>query len=116
IMRREKGMTKEEAVMAAGPVRVRPIMMTTLTTIAGMLPLALGIGEGSEVLQPLAVSTIGGLLGATLISLFIIPNLYLVFHNAKEALAARFSGAKARKAAIEEELSPDTKQVEAMAK
>jgi hydrophobe/amphiphile efflux-1 (HAE1) family protein len=91
IMQREQGMSKEEAVLAAGPLRLRPILMTTLTTIAGMLPLALGLGEGSEVLQPLAVSTIGGLLGAMVISLFIIPNIYLMFHAAKEAVSARLA-------------------------
>ncbi|MEX0602498.1 MAG: efflux RND transporter permease subunit, partial [Bacteroidota bacterium] len=88
IQRREKGLSKEAAVLEAGPLRVRPILMTTLTTIAGMLPLALGIGEGSEILQPLAVSTIGGLLGAMLISLFVIPNMYLLFHDAKEGVVA----------------------------
>ncbi|HWP82614.1 MAG TPA: efflux RND transporter permease subunit [Bacteroidota bacterium] len=97
IMRREKGMSKEEAALAAGPVRLRPIMMTTLTTVVGMLPLALGIGEGSEVLQPLAVSTIGGLLAATIISLLVIPNVYLALHDFRERFFARFG----RKGSIE---------------
>lgn len=84
IMQREKGMSREEAVLAAGPVRIRPILMTTLTTIVGMSPLALGFGEGSEVLQPLAVATIGGLTVATLISLLVIPSVYLSFHALRD--------------------------------
>ena len=84
IMRRDKGMPREEAVMAAGPVRLRPILMTTLTTIVGMSPLALGLGEGSEVLQPLAITTIGGLLAAMIISLLVIPNVYLSFHTLRD--------------------------------
>ena len=88
ILRREQGMDKVEAVLAAGPLRLRPILMTTLTTVVGMLPLALGIGEGSEVLQPLAVATIGGLTVSTLVSLLVIPNVYLALHDGKEWLAA----------------------------
>ncbi|MEX2116315.1 MAG: efflux RND transporter permease subunit [Bacteroidota bacterium] len=103
ILQKEHGKTREQAVLAAGPLRLRPILMTTLTTVAGMLPLALGIGEGSEVLQPLAVATIGGLSFATLVSLFVIPNVYLMFHGAKEWVATKIGRmAKARPAMKEE--------------
>src|SRR5690606_1155009 len=59
--RRERGLSREEAVIDAGAVRMRPILMTTLTTASGMFPLALGIGEGSELMRPLAVAVGGGL-------------------------------------------------------
>ena len=111
---RREGMSKEGAALKAGPLRLRPILMTTLTTVVGMLPLALGIGEGSEILQPLAVSTIGGLVGAMLISLFVIPNLYLLFHGAKDAVAARFGRARAGKLQKEPEVGPD--RIEVIAK
>ncbi|GJQ20680.1 MAG: cation transporter [Bacteroidia bacterium] len=90
ILRTEKGLSKTDAVLAAGPIRLRPILMTTATTVVGMLPLALGLGEGSEVLQPLAVATIGGLLFSTVVSLLIIPCTYLLFQDAKERVTAMF--------------------------
>ena len=114
VISRREGMSKEGAALKAGPLRLRPILMTTLTTVVGMLPLALGIGEGSEILQPLAVSTIGGLVGAMLISLFVIPNLYLLFHGAKDAVAARFGRARAGKLQKEPEVGPD--RIEVIAK
>jgi HAE1 family hydrophobic/amphiphilic exporter-1 len=67
---------KREAILNAGPIRLRPIMMTTLTTVLGLLPLSLGLGQGSESQQPMAVVVIGGLLLATLLTLIIIPVLY----------------------------------------
>ncbi len=68
-----------EAVLTAGEVRLRPILMTTLSTIMGFIPLALALGEGAEMLQPLAVSMIGGMSVSILISLLIIPVLYYRF-------------------------------------
>ena len=62
-----------QAVIDAGAVRLRPILMTTLTTVFGMLPLALGIGEGSELMQPLAIAVVGGLSVSTLLTLFVVP-------------------------------------------
>ncbi|MBI4427652.1 MAG: efflux RND transporter permease subunit, partial [Ignavibacteriales bacterium] len=114
IMRKEKGMSKEDAVRAAGPVRLRPILMTTLTTTVGMAPLAFGIGEGSEVLQPLAISTIGGLVVATIISLLIIPNIYLVFHSLKEAIALRLT--RASREPVGPSVVTSTEEIEVMAK
>ena len=72
-----------EAISRAGAVRLRPVLMTTLTTIFGMLPLALGIGEGSELMQPLAITVIGGLTFGTLLTLVLIPGLYTVFYKSK---------------------------------
>jgi len=72
-----------KALMTACRVRMRPIMMTTLATIFGFLPLSLAIGEGSEMLQPLAVSMIGGMSFSMLLSLLVIPVLYKVVHPKK---------------------------------
>jgi len=70
-----------DAVVKAGEVRFRPIIMTTLTTIFGMLPLALGIGEGSELLQPLALTVIGGLLVGSLLTLILLPGVYVIISD-----------------------------------
>ena len=81
IARREKGMSVEEAVVEAGSVRLRPILMTTTTTVCGMLPLALGLGEGSELMQPLAIAVVGGLTVSTLLTLIVVPSAYLIVHG-----------------------------------
>ncbi len=73
-----------EALLMAGRVRLRPILMTTLATIFGFLPLSLAIGEGSEMLQPMAVSMIGGMCLSMLLSMVIIPGLYYVVNRKKE--------------------------------
>ena len=74
-----KGATPKEAVIEAGRIRLRPILMTTLTTIVGMLPMAIGIGEGSESNVPLARAVTGGLVASTVFTLFLIPILYTFF-------------------------------------
>ncbi len=71
----------KQALLMAGRVRLRPIMMTTLATIFGFLPLALAIGEGSEMLQPLAISMIGGMSLSMVLSLLVIPGLYFVVNK-----------------------------------
>ncbi len=86
IARREKGLPVEEAVIEAGAVRLRPILMTTTTTVFGMLPLALGIGEGSELMQPLAIAVVGGLTLSTLLTLVVVPCAYLIVHRLAAAL------------------------------
>ncbi len=77
-IRKEKEVTASEAIAEAGAVRLRPILMTTLTTIFGMLPLALALGEGTELLQPLALTVIGGLTFGTLLTLVLIPGFYMI--------------------------------------
>lgn len=77
---RSNGMALEEAITEAARLRLRPILMTTLTTVVGMLPLALGVGEGAEMLQPLAVALISGLSMSLLVTLVLIPILYRVTH------------------------------------
>jgi HAE1 family hydrophobic/amphiphilic exporter-1 len=76
----QEGLTGHEALLEAGRRRLRPILMTTLTTILGLLPLALGIGEGSDAQAPLARAVVGGLTGSTLITLVLIPVVYTLFH------------------------------------
>ena len=75
-----QGLPVREAVAEAGRRRLRPILMTTLTTIFGLLPLALGIGEGADAQAPLARAVVGGLLGSTLITLVLVPAAYSLFH------------------------------------
>ncbi len=74
------GMNTHNALTEAGRRRLRPILMTTLTTILGLLPLALGIGEGADTQAPLARAVVGGLTGSTLITLVLIPAVYSLFH------------------------------------
>ena len=76
---RRRGVAKLEAIKEAGKVRLRPIMMTTLTTALGLLPLAMGLGEGAEVRAPMAVTVIGGLLVSTVLTLVVIPVVYSLF-------------------------------------
>jgi HAE1 family hydrophobic/amphiphilic exporter-1 len=76
----QDGMPTRDALIEAGRRRLRPILMTTLTTIFGLLPLALGIGEGSDAQAPLARAVVGGLTGSTLITLVLIPAVYSLFH------------------------------------
>lgn len=83
---RLEGMDIDEAIINAGAVRMRPVIMTAITTILGLIPLAIGIGTGAEMVQPVAIVCIGGLLYATITTLVIIPVMYKIFakkHMAK---------------------------------
>ncbi len=71
-----EGMDREEALMHAGKKRLRPIMMTTFALIAGMLPVAIGLGEGGEFYRPMAVTIIGGTITSTMLTLLVIPCFY----------------------------------------
>ena len=81
ILRRRDGIPLRDAVEQAGRTRLRPILMTTMTTLLGMLPMALGIGEGSELQAPLARVIIGGLLSSTLVTLVVVPVVYTLFEE-----------------------------------
>ncbi|NEP30671.1 MAG: efflux RND transporter permease subunit, partial [Moorea sp. SIO3B2] len=78
---RRAGLSRTEAILETGVVRLRPIIMTTASTILGMLPLALGFGAGAELRQPMAVAIIGGLLTSTLLSLIVVPVLYSLLED-----------------------------------
>jgi HAE1 family hydrophobic/amphiphilic exporter-1 len=73
---KRRGMTTDEALEMAGRVRLRPILMTTLTTMLGLLPMALGLGDGAEIRAPMAITVIAGLGLSTLLTLVVIPTLY----------------------------------------
>lgn len=83
---KSEGKSTVDAILIAGPTRLQPILMTTLTTILGLLPMALGIGEGAELQLPLAITVTGGLLFATALTLIVVPVVYYVFDNIKTKL------------------------------
>ena len=78
---REEGMTVIEACVQAGKTRLRPILMTALTTIFGLSTMALGLSNGSELLQPLAIASIGGLIYSTILTLGIVPAIYVMVNR-----------------------------------
>jgi HAE1 family hydrophobic/amphiphilic exporter-1 len=73
---REKGINLKEAILTAGTVRLRPVLMTTLSLIFGMLPVAIGLGAGGEWRSPMAITVIGGLMTSTLLTLVVVPVAY----------------------------------------
>ena len=85
----ERGAKLNDAVIAGGKSRLRPVLMTSLTTILGMVPMSLGLGEGSEIWQPMGIAVVGGLLVSTLLTLFIVPSLYAMLEGRKERKEAR---------------------------
>ena len=87
----ERGMGRHEALVEAGRIRLRPILMTTLALIAGMIPVALGHGEGADFRAPLGRAVIGGVITSTLLTLFVIPTVYDILAGWREALMARFT-------------------------
>ena len=78
---RKKGLTKLDAIRQAGQARLRPILMTSATTVLGLLPMALGWGDGSEIRTPMAITVIAGLISATLLTLVVIPTVYAIFEK-----------------------------------
>ena len=78
-----EGVERTAAIMEAGRARLRPILMTTLTTALGLLPMAIGVGEGAEVRAPMAITVIGGLLVSTLLTLIVIPVVYSLLDRKK---------------------------------
>jgi HAE1 family hydrophobic/amphiphilic exporter-1 len=87
----ERGMARREAIIQAGRVRLRPILMTTFALIAGMVPVALGIGEGADFRAPLGVAVIGGVVTSTLLTLLVIPTVYEILADWRDAAARRLA-------------------------
>jgi len=85
---RERGMDRLNAIREGAKLRLRPIMMTTLTTVLGLLPMALGIGQGAEMRTPMAITVIGGLLTSTLLTLLVVPVMYSLLDRRRDAMAA----------------------------
>jgi len=98
---REEGMSRDEAIAKAGPVRLRPILMTTLTTVLAMLPMAFSTGEGAELASPLAVVVIGGLTVSTIFTLVFVPVMYAIFDDVGNKTGLRFKKIRARRKAKE---------------
>jgi len=73
---RERGLAKHDAIVEAARLRLRPIVITKLTTILGLLPMAIGLGEGAEIRKPMAITVIGGVAVASLFTLLVIPVVY----------------------------------------
>ncbi len=90
---RARNIEKREAIMTAGSIRLRPILMTTATTVLGLLPMALGIGDGAELRAPMAVAVISGLITSTALTLIVIPTIYSLLDGAVAWLA----GARTKK-------------------
>ena len=100
ILNRERGMSIRRAVIDAGRSRLRPVVMTTLTTILGMVPMAVGSGQGSEMWRPMGVAVIGGLTFSTILTLLFVPVLYCVFagkgvKNVRKAIRKKIASEKA---------------------
>jgi HAE1 family hydrophobic/amphiphilic exporter-1 len=91
LLRREQGLSVRDAVLTAGSRRLRPILMTTVTTVLGLLPMSLGLGEGGELQVPMARVVIGGLTTSTLITLVLIPVVYYTLETYRERIAARLT-------------------------
>ena len=91
-----QGVPREEALMLAGRMRFRPILMTTFALVAGMVPVAVGIGEGGEFYRPMAVAIIGGVITATFLTLLVIPSFYDSVEIARDRMFAKFGRRQAR--------------------
>lgn len=94
---RAAGVDKMNSILRAGPLRLRPILMTAFSTTISQVPIALGLSEGAEIRQPMAISVIGGMLTSTLLTLLIIPVMYLVIDDISEkvkSFASRFSSSE----------------------
>ena len=89
---KRRGLDRVEAVVTAGSVRLRPILMTTATTVLGLLPMALGLGDGAEIRTPMAIAVISGLIASTALTLLIIPSLYAVVDGLRERVLGRITG------------------------
>ena len=83
---RERGMSRRDAILEAGPVRLRPILMTTFAMVFGMLPVAMGLGEGAETRSPMGVAVIGGLLTSLFLTLIVVPAAYDLFEDWHEKI------------------------------
>jgi HAE1 family hydrophobic/amphiphilic exporter-1 len=86
---RRRGLARDEAIVTAGRVRLRPILMTTATTVLGLTPMALGLGDGAEIRTPMAIAVISGLISSTALTLVVIPSVYALMDDLKQRLLGR---------------------------
>jgi HAE1 family hydrophobic/amphiphilic exporter-1 len=107
-LRRDEGMDPREALMHAGPMRLRPILMTTLATLGGMLPIAIGLEQGSQTQAPLGTVVIGGLITSTLLSLIVVPTIYLlVARHVEPRFAAKPPSFRRPRGPVTDERAPE---------
>ncbi len=102
---RREGMDKKEAIAKAAATRLRPILMTTLTTVISMFPMALGIGDGSAMMQPMAITMIGGLVYGTLMTLVVVPCIYDLLNSNKSMVEEDFMNEGNQEVALQFEQS-----------
>jgi HAE1 family hydrophobic/amphiphilic exporter-1 len=107
-LRRQQGMGRDAALLTAGPIRLRPILMTTLALVLGMLPVAIGLGSGSSFRRPMAITVIGGLITSTVLTLLMVPTAYSLV----EGLVSRFNDARAARTARREAKKAAQEQAE----
>jgi len=100
-LNKERGMSIYKAVVSGGKSRLRPVLMTTATTILGMVPMALGLGEGSEIWQPMGIAIIGGLTVSTILTLIVIPVIYTSFYSIEVNMKRRSGIRKYKKAQLQ---------------
>jgi HAE1 family hydrophobic/amphiphilic exporter-1 len=86
---RRRGLPRDEAIVTAGKVRLRPILMTTATTVLGLTPMALGLGDGAEIRTPMAIAVISGLISSTALTLVVIPSIYAMVDSLKQRILGR---------------------------
>jgi len=91
IEERKAGKSRMDALIGAGHKRAQPIVMTSVAMIAGMLPAALGLGEGAEFRAPMAVAVIGGIISSTFLTLVVVPAMYTLMDDFEKWLAPRFA-------------------------
>jgi HAE1 family hydrophobic/amphiphilic exporter-1 len=103
----QKHVPMRDALIEAGAIRLRPILMTTLALIAGMIPVALGRGEGADFRSPLGRAVIGGTITSTVLTLFVIPTVYEILDDWREKAGARFRRRRTHAAAIPEPVPGD---------
>jgi multidrug efflux pump subunit AcrB len=102
VQARERGSALRDAIVEAGRIRLRPIVMTTVTTVLGLTPMALGMGAGADLRAPLAIAVIGGLIVATLLTLIVVPVIFSVVESARIAVAGEREPERARGRRTEE--------------
>ncbi len=98
---RSRGLGRDEAIVAAGSARLRPILMTTATTVLGLMPMALGLGDGAEIRTPMAIAVISGLIASTVLTLLIVPAVYAMFDRLQARLLGRDPYAQAEPANLD---------------
>jgi multidrug efflux pump subunit AcrB len=100
---KERGMDTLAAAQEAGRIRLRPILMTSVATVAGALPIALGLGAGSLSRRPLGYAIVGGLIFSTLLTLYVVPTVYVIFDGLFQRRRVRAESASTRLAGAEAE-------------